>query len=175
MAARPVDETTIDLIPPGSTRNVTMFAKLKEVGTHAVTASLVPDRLPTDDTRSVAVRAISQVKVLLVDGDPGREARDSETFFLRYALQPVAASEVDNYYVKTTVIQASDFPSAQLDDFDAVYLCNVADLSPKSVTTLADYVKRGFGLVVFPGRSRAAVVLQRRDAQKDPAASGCVW
>jgi len=147
----PVDETTIDLINPGSTRSVTMFAKMKEVGTHAVTASIAPDRLPTDDSRSVAVRAVSQVKVLLVDGDPGREPRESETFFLRYALQPVAASEMENYYVKTTTIQSSDLPSAQFDDFDAVYLCNVPDLAPKTVVSLADYVKRGFGLVVFPG------------------------
>jgi hypothetical protein len=146
-----VDETTIDSINPGGTRALTMFAKMKDVGTHAVTASLAPDRLPTDDTRSVAVRAISKVKVLLVDGDPGREPRDSETFFLRNALQPVAPSDLENYYVKVTVLNAPDLPTAQFDDFDAVYLCNVADTSAKVANDLADYVKRGNGLVVFPG------------------------
>ncbi len=148
---QPVDETTIDVVAPGATRGVTMFAKMRDPGTHAVTASVAPDRLPIDDSRSVAVRTISQVKVLLVDGDPGREPRESETFFLRNALQPVSASEVDSYYIKPTIIGAAELSTAQFEDFDAVYLCNVADLSPKTVESLADYVKRGFGLVVFPG------------------------
>ncbi len=147
----PVDETTIDVIAPGGVRSLTMFAKMKDAGTHAVSANLAPDRLPTDDSRAVAVRAVSQVKVLLVDGDPGREPRESETFFLHHALQPVPASETESYFVKTSIIPAADLATAQFDDFDAVYLCNVPDFSAKAADALADYVKRGSGLVVFPG------------------------
>lgn len=147
----PIDEATIDVIAPGGVRNLTMFAKMREPGTHTVTVSLAPDHLPTDDSRSVAVRAISAVKVLLVDGDPGREARESETFFLRNALQPVPASELENYFIKTTIIQTAELANTRLDDFDAVYFCNVPDLAPKTVQDVVDYVKRGFGVVVFPG------------------------
>ncbi len=147
----PVDEAVVDTIPAGQSKSVTMFAKMREAGTHAVTVSLTPDRLSADDSRSVAVRAVSSVKVLLVDGDPGTRPPESETFFLRNALQPVPSSELEGYYVKTTIIPSADLPAARLDDFDAVYLCNVADIAPKTVEALADYVKRGFGLIVFPG------------------------
>jgi hypothetical protein len=147
----PVDEAVVDTIAPGQSKSLTMFAKMREAGTHAVTVSLTPDRLSPDDSRSVAVRAVSSVKVLLVDGDMGTRASESETFFLRNALQPVPASELENYHVKATVIASADLPNARLDDFDAVYLCNVPDIAPKTVEALADYVKRGYGLVIFPG------------------------
>jgi hypothetical protein len=147
----PVDEAVVDAIPPGQSKNLTMFAKMRDAGTHAVTVSLTPDRLQADDSRTVAVRAVQQVKVLLVDGDPGTRPPESETFFLRNALQPVPASDLETYFVKATTINASDLPNARLDDFDAVYLCNVPDIAPKTVETFADYVKRGYGLVVFPG------------------------
>ena len=85
----PSDEFTIDSLPAGATRGVTLFAKLREPGFHSVTARIPEDRLTADDRRTVAVRAIQEVKVLLVDGDPGNEPRDSEVFFLRNALVPV--------------------------------------------------------------------------------------
>ena len=38
--------------------------------------------------RTIVVRALKEVNVLLVDGDPGAEPRDSEVFFLEHALTP---------------------------------------------------------------------------------------
>ena len=147
----PSDEFTIDALPAGATKSVTLFAKLRDEGFHSVAARIAEDRLPADDRRSLAVRAILEVKVLLVDGEPGSEARDSEVFFLKNALVPVPADAAADYFIKTVSVTPSELSQARLDDFDAVVLANVPDFSDALVTTLEGYVRRGGGLMVFPG------------------------
>jgi hypothetical protein len=147
----PSDEGTIDSIPAGAARSLSLFAKLKSEGGHAVTAEIDHDRLPADDSRTVAVRALSQVKVLLADGEPQGGGRESETFYLRHALLPVPRPEIEQYYNKVTTINYTELDSAKLDQYDAVFLCNVPDFTESTAATFADYLRRGGGLVFFPG------------------------
>ena len=147
----PSDEFTVETLPPGESRSVSLFAKFRTEGFHSVTARLTGDRLPADDKRTIAVRALKEVRVLLVDGEPGAEARDSETYFLRQALQPVAATEAPGYFIKTATISTPDLAGARFDDFDAVVLANVPEFGEAAARHLEDYVRRGGGLVVFPG------------------------
>jgi hypothetical protein len=155
-ADAPVDEATVDVIPPGATRSVSLFGRLSDEGYHAVTASIAPDRVPADDARTVVVRGVKRVKVLLVDGDPGREARDAETFYLRNALVPVSAAEASGYFVQATTISPAQLPSAALDDYDCVILANVTDFSPVTLDAFGGYLGRGGGLIVFPGANTQA-------------------
>jgi hypothetical protein len=147
----PSDEFTIDSLPPGGSKSVSLFAKLRVEGFHSIVARIPEDRLPADDKRTVAVRAIKEVRVLLVDGEPGAEPRASETFFLRHALIPVPSSEQPNYFIKISRLTAPEFPTARLDDFDAVVLANVPDFADSVAKSLEQYVKRGGGLMIFSG------------------------
>jgi hypothetical protein len=147
----PSDEFTIDSLPPGGSKSVSLFAKLRAEGFHSIVARIPEDRLPADDKRTLAVRAIKEVRVLLVDGDPGSEPRDSEIFFLRHALIPVPSSEQPNYFIKATRIAAPELPTARLDDFDAVVLANVASFAEPVAKSLEQYIRRGGGLMVFLG------------------------
>jgi hypothetical protein len=147
----PSDEFTIDSLPPGGSKSVSLFAKIRAEGFHTVVARIPEDRLPGDDQRSLAVRAIKEVRVLLVDGEPGTEPRESETFFLRHALVPVPPSEQANYFIKASRILAAEFSTARLDDFDTVILANVPDFSEAMARNLEQYVRRGGGLMVFAG------------------------
>ena len=145
------DEITIDALPAGAAKGVTLFGKLRESGFHSVTAKVAGDRLPADDRRTMAVRAVNEVKVLLVDGEPGGEDRDSEVYFLRNALVPVAPDAAADYFIKTATVAPGELSQARFDDFDAVVLANVAEFSEQAATALDGYVKRGGGLLVFPG------------------------
>ena len=107
--------------------------------------------MPADDHRTVAVRAIKEVKVLLVDGDPGNEPRDSEVFFLQNALVPVPPDAAAEYFIKTAILTAPELSQARLDGYDTVMLANVADFSEATVRAIEGYLRRGGGLVVFPG------------------------
>src|SRR4051812_3949437 len=147
----PMDQTTIASIPGGESRSVSLFARMKVDGFHTVTAKIDGDHLPADDWRTVALRAVKEVKVLLIDGDPGREARESETFFLRNALRPVPRAQWDDYFVKLTVKTPTELEATRFEDFDAVMSANVTDFSGSALGQLVNYVKGGGGLVVFLG------------------------
>jgi hypothetical protein len=147
----PGDEFTIESLPGGGTRSVSLFTKLRTEGFHDVTARIPEDRQPADDRRSIAVRAIKEVRVLLVDGEPGGEPRESETYFLNNALVPVPEDQVSSYFIKASVTTAAELGSARLDDFDAVVLANVADFSEAVIGRLEQYLRRGGGLIIFPG------------------------
>jgi hypothetical protein len=101
--------------------------------------------------RTIAVRAVNKVNVLMVDGDPGREARDGETFFLAHALVPVAPAEAENYFVHTMTIGPNDLSGQNFDEFDAIVLANVPEIMPQTADALATRVQRGGGLIIFPG------------------------
>src|SRR5262249_27337123 len=116
----PMDQTAIPQIPAGEERSVSLFAKMKAEGFHTITAKIDADHLPADDQRTLALRVVKDVKVLLIDGDPGRESRDSETFFLRNALRPVPRAQWDEYYVKVTVKNATELDTVRFEDFDTV-------------------------------------------------------
>jgi hypothetical protein len=147
----PSDEFIIDTIPAGASKSVSLFAKLRTEGFHSVGARIPEDRLHADDSRAVAVRAIREVRVLLVDGEPGSEARDSETFFLRHALVPVPPDLAGDYFIKATGITGPELSQARLDDFDAVVLANVPDFSENTLKSMESYLRRGGGLIIFPG------------------------
>jgi hypothetical protein len=148
---QPIDEFTIDSLPAGATRSVTMFTKLRAEGFHSIAARIAEDRLPADDQRTVAVRAIKEVKVLLVDGEPGNEPRESEVFFLQNALAPVSPEARAEYFIKTSVITGPELSQARLDDFDCVILANVPDFSEATLKAMENYLRRGGGLMIFPG------------------------
>jgi hypothetical protein len=148
---QPADEFTIDTLPAGATKSATLFTKLRAEGFHSVAARLAEDRLPADDQRTVAVRAIKEVKVLLVDGEPGNEPRESEVFFLQNALMPVPPDARADYFIKTSIVTAPELSQARFDDFDCVILANVPDFSEATLKAMENYLRRGGGLMIFPG------------------------
>ena len=146
-----VDETVIDTIPAGASRTVSLFAKLRTEGFHTITAQIPHDRLPADDQRTVAVRAIREVKVLLVNGNIATTPSQADDFFVRNALVPVPPADVAGYYIKTTTIPASQLGGTSLDDYDGVFLLGVNEVDTSLTSKLTSYVAQGGGLVVFPG------------------------
>ncbi len=147
----PGDEQTLESIPAGEAKRISLFLRFRNSGFHAVTARIQSDRDPADDQRVLAVRATGEVNILLVDGSPGAEPRDSSVFYLRNAFTPVPPEMRDKYFIKTKTITPAEFESAKLSDYDAVVLSDVAEFSEAAVEALAKYVRTGGGLIVFPG------------------------
>jgi hypothetical protein len=150
-AGEPVD---IGDIPPGESRAVTTFAALPGEGHHRIAATLPGgDSLPLDDTRVIVVRAVKRSRALLVDGEPGRVPSESETFFLHNALVPVPPDRAEDFYIAADVVTPSALPGTDLDDYDAIFLANVSELTRSSAQQIADFVGAGGGLAVFPGKN----------------------
>lgn len=147
------DEAVLDVLPPGESRRVTLFARVSTPGYHTVGVRLPPDRLPADDERTVVVRAVDEVRVAVVDGDPTGNA----AFFLRNALQPVAPEAAATYFLQPRLVSPGQLGLMRFSDLDAVVLADVAPLPGPAVDNLARYVRDGGALVIFPGpQARAA-------------------
>ncbi len=147
----PGDEQTIESLPAGESKRISLFIRFREAGFHAVTARIPGDRDPADDQRVVAVRASGEIGVLLVDGDPGAEPRDSEVFYLRNALTPAPPEQRAKYFIKVKTVTTEELESTRLSDYEAVMLADVPEFSEAVLDSLAKYVRAGGGLVVFPG------------------------
>ena len=148
----PADEAVIPSIAAGESRTVWLFARLTSEGFHTVSASVPGDRLPADDTRTIAVRALTGVKVLLVDGNPAVHDRDSETFYLqRLFAVSGSAGDSDSAPVTATVIDPGALQQQSLDGYAAVVFVDVSSVVTRDIEAIKNYVQRGGGLIVFPG------------------------
>jgi len=145
------DQAVIDSILPGASSRVSLFVTLRDAGYHAVTARIPHDHVPADDQRTIAIRALKEITVLLVDGDPGIEPRDSEVFYLRNALTPVDPDELNNYFIKTKTISPAELESSKLGDYEAVVLADVQEFSDTTLAAFEKYLGHGGGLIFFPG------------------------
>ena len=150
-ASDPVDEYTIEKLAAGATQTIALRARPHEEGYRSITAQLPADHLPMDDARTMVVRMVSQLKVLIVDGSVNAKARDADSFYLRHAMVPVAGALQNQYYIRITTALPTELDEIQFDGFDLVVFANVADCSPQSAESLTGYVHRGGGLLIFPG------------------------
>ena len=114
------------------------------------------DDLPFDDRRYLALSVAPPLRVLLVDGDSGREGTpfSSETHFLQAALRLAPAGEryaKSPFDPRTIALEEGGDVLADLSKTDVVVLANVAKLGLSDLSRLAQMVTRGGGLVVFTG------------------------
>ena len=118
----------------------------EEAGQHTVELRLPDDALPGDNSRSMIINVAESVRVLLVDGEPGIAARDSEVFFLAQLLYSGSTP------IKTTVLPDTEwFEKPSVGNYDLVVLANVERIPPRRVEQLKAMVEAGSGVIVFTG------------------------
>lgn len=118
----------------------------EEPGQHTIELTLPDDAMPGDNSRSQIINVAESVRVLLVDGEPGIAARDSEVFFLAQLLYSGSTP------IKTTVLPDSEwFEKPSVGNYDLVVLANVERIPPRRVEQLKAMVEAGSGLIIFTG------------------------
>ena len=148
------DPAVIEAIPPGESRTITTFVELSNPGYQRISSKInVNDALETDNSREIVIRGINKARALLVDGQPGRDITESETFFLQNALVPVPPELTDSFFLGADRISIGDLANAQLDDYRAIFLANVSDFPDEFLPDLINFVESGGGLVIFPGEN----------------------
>jgi hypothetical protein len=147
----PSDQAVIPALAPGESRWVSLYAKFDRAGYHSVTGILPADHLAADDRRTMVVRAVDEIHVLLVAGDTGATPGEGDPFFLERAIAPVAPEDRDRYFIRTRTITPDELDSVRIADFDAVGLVDVPSLEPQTVSQLEKYVGDGGGVMIFPG------------------------
>lgn len=132
-------------------------------GSHVIEVFAEADSLEADNSFQASIPVWDQVPVLLVNGDPRAEPLQGETDFLEIALQPFGAARANLAdLIVTRIGSANDLTQAVLSHTRVVVLANVRDLSANQLKDLAQFVKDGGGLLVFPG-NRINVAWYQRD------------
>jgi hypothetical protein len=120
-------------------------------GDHLIEVRIDDDPLTLDNKRRLAVPVREFVRVLLVDGQPQSASFQSETDYLAQALNPEVTSTGSASQIRTEIVNESQLGTRELAPFDAVVLCNVAQVTPSEATALDAYLKEGGGVVIFDG------------------------
>jgi hypothetical protein len=107
-----------------------------------------PDALLVDNRAYFHLSGGGKVQALVVDGDPKTELRKSETYFLDKALNPMLyhRSRID-----PTTIVTDELEDYQLQDFQVLVLCNVANVSRGLAAKIRGFVEKGGGLLFTLG------------------------
>jgi len=116
------------------------------------------DSLVSDNQRRIIVDVLSEVNVLLVNGDPSHKPMQGETDYLAIALSPFSFhAESSPDAIRTEIVSPNQFnqlaktPANELSRFQVVVLANVKELSVEQRTQLASFVHAGGGLIIFDG------------------------
>ena len=136
-----VDQKTVDL-PADKDTQVAFSYSFVDPGPHAVSVRMAADQLPIDDRRDLAIDVKEKIRILLVRGKQGA------TLPLLAAIK--SADEKVNA-TKVEVVDDSRLAELNLNDYDCIFLCNVAQWTTQEASRLKNYVEQGGGLVTILG------------------------
>lgn len=125
-----------------------------EPGWHHVMVKFEDDGLKVDNVRRYAFFVRDNIKVLVINGYPGREPEDAASFYLARAFDPeLGRARVGNttFVVQETSVQ--DVMRETLLSADIVCLADVVNLPAPKLKDLEAFVERGGALVFIPGRN----------------------
>jgi hypothetical protein len=154
-AERVARRITLPPLAPGRTETVPFAVAFDSPGAHAVHVHVDAgpvDRLALDNDRWLAVDAVAALKVLVVDGAPGKTRRSGQARYLLTALHPWSAADSAGF-VAPKVVSDLELGGEVLADYAVVMLCNVERLDADLWRRLGRYVEEGGGLLVFAGEA----------------------
>jgi hypothetical protein len=147
---RKASDTTLDV--PGHGQASGRFTyHFDAPGDHAVEIRLASDPLQVDNSRFLSVPVRAQLKVLCIDGRPSGDAFSSATGYLRQALRDAPLRDASEGRISAEVETERALRERDLEQYDAIFLCNVAQFNQEEAAALHKYVSRGGGLVTFLG------------------------
>jgi hypothetical protein len=142
------DKTTLD-VPSHGQASGSFTYRFETPGEHGVEVRLAGDPLQVDNSRFLSVPVRPQLKVLCIDGRPASDVFASSTGYLVQALRD--DRDPNEGQIQAEVDTERALRDRNLEPFDAVFVCNVAQFNQEEAVALHKYVSRGGGLVFFLG------------------------
>ncbi len=120
------------------------------------------DPLPWDNERFIAFEVRHPDRLLLIDGEPGRNVWENETYFLETALRlqtAVGDGPARTFEVERLVWdQGSGFPD--LAGFRLIVMANLGRFASADAKRLASFVEAGGNVLIFVGQRTTPTVLE---------------
>jgi Aerotolerance regulator N-terminal/von Willebrand factor type A domain len=130
-------------IPAGESVERRFEVEFDSPGRHQVAVALGSDALESDNVRFLALDIPTENNILIVDGTPGGE----EGLYIADAL--AADRSVTGF--APVVMDVDGLRRTNVDQYQSVYLVNLAELPPDALKTIDSFVDSGGGLVWFLG------------------------
>ncbi len=144
---QPRSRQSLSTIAAGSEVEAAISLPPMEKGTHEIRIDLQPeDALAFDNHRFAIVAAGDLPKVIVVLGEPNREAATLLAAMIAPPAQPAAEQRF-----QVEQLAAKQLAAAQFSDALAVILADVEKLDPVGWQTLNQYVRSGGTLLAVPG------------------------
>lgn len=145
---RRAGDTYVDL--PADGREVVSFPyRFDSGGDHRLEIRVAGDPLDVDNHRWLALPVKETIRVLCVNGKPSGGSFQQTTDYLTVALAPRGDAAPGG--VRPEVVTESELVERDLTQYDAIFLCNVAQFTSSEALLLEDYLRQGGGLVFFLG------------------------
>jgi hypothetical protein len=142
-----VDSKIIPSIAARSSETLNLFVPFLNSGAARITAKLDSDSLEIDNTRRTVAIIRDKVSVLCVENSSN--ASQSVGFISSALKSRDKASSDKNFSVQT--VSWVSLPTLDLNNFDVVILEGVPAITSEQVKSFDKYVRKGNGLVWFPG------------------------
>jgi hypothetical protein len=137
----------IEEIAPGETAVGRMQVYFPKSGVHAVEAELPADPVAADNFRYAVIDFPAAETILLVDGDPERR----NEFYLTSVFQPGSRANTGVVVDSQPASFLNNVAAEQLEQYKAIFLCDVPRLDAPAIENLETYVKNGGGVTIYAG------------------------
>lgn len=144
IAGMKIDQKKLDL-KAGEEGKVSFDVFFEKPGWIDGEVRLAKDFLPLDDSFYFGLKVKDRVKVLIVDGDPKRALKASESYYLVNALGPGRGEESP---FLPRVVTEREWEGLDLRTFDALFLLNV---SKPQGSRIASFLESGKPVFIFAG------------------------
>jgi Aerotolerance regulator N-terminal/von Willebrand factor type A domain/CARDB len=156
-----IDRKIIPLIAPGAAESVSLFVPFHDAGAIRITAEISGDVLVADNVcRTVAI-VRDKISILCVDGSSGDAGR---VVTAALTARPDGSSGGD-HMVRS--IPWLSFPAENLEEQDLIVLTDVPEITSEQAKQLEHFVRKGNGLLWFPGDNIKAAAWNERAASKE--------
>ena len=156
-----IDRKFIPVIAAGASESVSLFVPFHNSGAARITAEISGDGLAADNVRRTVAVVRDRVSVLCVDGSPGDAGR-----LVVAALMARADGASGEDHVVRAVPWLS-LPTENLDDVDVLVFADVPEITGEQAKQLERFVRKGNGLIWFPGDNTKAAAWNERAASAD--------
>jgi hypothetical protein len=165
---RRAGEQLVDLGPGGET-STTFSYRFETPGEHILEVRADGDALDVDNHRFLAIPVRQSLRVLCIDGRPSGEPFRGAADYLVSALSPQGEAAQPGLVQAEAAPESAILEREDLGRYDALFLCDVAQLTASEADRLASYLKQGGSLVFFLG---AEVQAERYNRELGGGAGG---
>ena len=156
-----IDRKMIPMIASGASESVSLFVPFHNAGATRITAEISGDGLAADNVRRTVAVVRDRVSVLCVDGSSG----DAGRLVVAALMARADGASGEDHRVRT--VPWLSLPTENLNDVDVIVFADVPEVTGEQAKQLERFVRKGNGLVWFPGDNIKAAAWNERAASAD--------